>query len=275
MYKILAADIDMTLTSKGGALPKITMDAFEELHKQGALIGLATGRALEPRLYKMGRDWGLSFEFDFIIGMNGGQVYNRQKDSTWSIEKLSTDTMKEILNYTMPYIDKYKIAVNAEGGNTNAMNITGELLASARRHGFMFVDKTGDIDGFCDKPAFKFLFRMEPAFEQEFRDYFLKKFGDRFQIISTFPGTVEVFQKGVNKGSGLQRYAADMGVDMKDTIAFGDNENDNTLLEDAGLGVCLKNGADGTKAVADVITEYTCDEGGVGHFLFDHILNQK
>lgn len=41
------------------------------------------------------------------------------------------------------------------------------------------------------------------------------------------------------------------------------------------MGVCLKDGNPNTKALADDITDYDCLDGGVGHYIFDHILNNK
>lgn len=269
----LAADIDMTLTAKGGSLPEIVQEAFEAMHKNGTRLGLATGREITDKLKHQGTDWGLSFDFDFVIGMNGGMLYDLADDSLWATELISREKLKEILTYMMPLIDKYKISINAEGGgNHNAMNIQGELLASSRRHGFDFIDKTGDVDGFCEKQAYKLLFRTEPDNEQEIRDYFTRRYGDDWQIIGTFPGTVEIFRKGFDKGTGLHRYLQKYGIDPQNVIAFGDNENDNPLLQEAGWGVCLKNGTPGTKAIADDITEYDCAEGGVGHYLIDHWL---
>ena len=54
--RALAADIDMTLTAKGGELPEITKKAFDILHENGVLIGLATGRELNERLYRQGEE---------------------------------------------------------------------------------------------------------------------------------------------------------------------------------------------------------------------------
>jgi Cof subfamily protein (haloacid dehalogenase superfamily) len=274
--RALAADIDMTLTAKGSDLPEITQKAFNILHRNGVLLGLATGREIEEKVRNMGKTWGLDYEFDFVIGMNGGQIYDLSKDHLESVPFMSQEEMKEVLAYMMPLIEKYKIAINAEGGgNHNAMNIGPELIASSARHGFIFTDKTGDIDGFCERPAFKMLFRTEARYEQEIRDTFLKKFGDRDQIIGTYPGTVEIMHKGIDKGSGMKKYADSIGLEMKDVIAFGDNENDNTLLQDCGWGVCLLNGSEGTKACADAITETDCESGGVGQYLFDHYINPK
>jgi len=271
----LAADIDMTLAFKGEGLPQINYDAFIELHKRGVKLGLATGREVTDKLKAQARTWGLPFDFDFLVGMNGGMLYDLSDDSLWSMDPLTTDEMKAILTHMMPLVDKYKVSVNAEGlANHNAMNIQGELLEAAKRHGFDFVDKTDDVDGFCDSPAYKILFRSEPEYEAELRTHFLEKFGDEYQIIGTFPGTVETMKKGISKGQGLKRYAEKHSIPLSEIISFGDNENDNSLLEVSGWGVCLKDGSDGTKAVADAITDYDCEHGGFGHYVYDYCLDK-
>ena len=189
---------------------------------------------------------------------------------------MTTEEIHDIVYCLKPLIDKYQISVNAEGAeNHNAMYIQGELLASAKRHGFNFIDMTGDYEGFCSKRAYKLLFRMHPGFEQEFRTYFRNNFRTGYQMVGTFPGTVEIMHEGIDKGSGLKRWADDAGIAMKDIITFGDNENDNAMLKASGWGVCLKDGAAGTKACADDVTDYTCLEGGVVHYLFDHYLNRQ
>ncbi len=271
----LAADIDMTLAFKGEGLPQINYDAFIELHKRGVKLGLATGREVTDKLKAQARTWGLPFDFDFLVGMNGGMLYDLSDDSLWSMDSLTTDEMKAILTHMMPLVDKYKVSVNAEGlANHNAMNIQGELLEAAKRHGFDFVDKTDDVDGFCDTPAYKILFRSEPEYEAELRTHFLEKFGDEYQIVGTFPGTVETMKKGISKGQGLKRYAEKHNIPLSEIISFGDNENDNSLLEVSGWGVCLKDGSDGTKAVADAITDYDCEHGGFGHYIYDYCLDK-
>ena len=273
--KAVAADIDMTLTAKGGDLPQATVKAFQVLHENGVMLGLATGRVIEEREKKFGTTWGLGFDFDFVIGMNGGMIYDRKTNRTWQTELLTTEEMKETLSYMMPLVEKYQIPVNCEGGgNINAMFIQGELLEAEKRHGWMFEDHTGDLDGFCAKRCFKILFRCNEHVD-EIRNHFLERFGDTYQMIETFPGTVEMMHKGIDKGNGMKIWTGWAGIDMKECIGFGDNENDNTLLQDCGLGVCLKDGNPKTIAVADARTDYTCAEGGVGHYLMDHYLKPK
>ncbi len=274
--RALAADIDMTLTTKGGDLPELTKKAFDVLHANGVLLGLATGRELDDRLYNQGAAWGLDYPFDFLIGMNGGQLYDLRHKCDWTMDLMDRETMKEILTYMMPLIEEHEISVNVEGGgNHAAMHIKGELFESMKRHGWVFDDYTGDIDGFCAKPCFKILFRTTPDVEKLVRERILSKFGDRFQCVGTFPGTVEVIDRTITKGSGLIRFAKANDIDLKEIIAFGDNENDNSLLEEAGWGVCLANGNEKTKAVADDVTELDCFSGGAGHYLIEKYLKPK
>jgi hydroxymethylpyrimidine pyrophosphatase-like HAD family hydrolase len=205
--------------------------------------------------------------------MNGGMLWDRFHGNVWNMDLMSMDTMKEILYFMKPIVDEYEVSVNVEGGgNHAAMNIKGELFASMKRRGWKFDDFTGDIEGFCSKPCYKILFRTTPDVEKLIREKFTPVYGDRFQIISTFPGTVEVMDKNVTKGTGLAKIAAANNISMDEIIAFGDNENDNPLLTAAGWGVCLANGSDGTKAIADDVTEQDCFAGGAGIYLIEKYL---
>ena len=53
---------------------------------------------------------------------------------------------------------------------------------------------------------------------------------------------------------------------------FGDTSNDNEMISVAGLGVCLLNGSDDTKALANDITDLTCEEEGFADYVEKHIL---
>lgn len=269
----IAADIDMTLTSKGDPLPEVNVRALNLMHSKGVLVGVATGRSMREKLKHLGEEWGLDFELDFLVCLNGGQVYDRETDTFYTTEKMTVDELKSIITYMMPLIDKYRIAVNTEGGSTKVMNIDDSLLESAKRHGIVMEDTTGDIDAFCDTPCYKMLLRLEPKYQQEVVDTFLNRFSDDYQMVATYPGTVEIMHKGIDKGSGLERYAAMKGLSVQDFIAFGDNENDNSLLQKAGWGVCLCDGNEATKAYADDLTDYGCFDSGVGHYLLDHCMD--
>lgn len=77
---------------------------------------------------------------------------------------------------------------------------------------------------------------------------------------------IEIVRKGMNKAVGLQRIAHYYGIDQANVIAFGDEDNDNEMIEYAGAGVAMGNAIDELKDLANHITA-TNEEDGIGEFL--------
>lgn len=61
---------------------------------------------------------------------------------------------------------------------------------------------------------------------------------------------VDLLPPGVSKGWALERLAARLGVDRKETMAIGDNWNDLGMLEWAGQAVVMSNAADELRTMA-------------------------
>jgi len=61
---------------------------------------------------------------------------------------------------------------------------------------------------------------------------------------------LDLLPPGVSKGWALERLAARLGVDRKETMAIGDNWNDVTMLEWAGQGVMMGNAAQELRTMA-------------------------
>ena len=61
---------------------------------------------------------------------------------------------------------------------------------------------------------------------------------------------LDLLPPGVSKGWALERLAARLGVDRKETMAIGDNWNDADMLEWAGQGIVMANSAEELRALA-------------------------
>lgn len=82
----------------------------------------------------------------------------------------------------------------------------------------------------------------------------------------SLPMNTEVMRAGVNKGSALRWLCGYLGVDVADTMAFGDGDNDIAMLRAAGDGVAMGNAIPEVLAAADHVTA-SCDEAGVAAYL--------
>ena len=83
---------------------------------------------------------------------------------------------------------------------------------------------------------------------------------------------IEFNHQGVNKGQGLKKLADILSVDIKETIAIGDNFNDLSMIKVAGLGVGVQNTVEDMKKECDVITKATNNENAVAEVINKYIL---
>ena len=93
-------------------------------------------------------------------------------------------------------------------------------------------------------------------------------------ITGALHNNIEVNAAGVDKGNALLWLAQYLGIAPEETMAFGDGNNDITLLEKAGTGVAMKNGIEEVKHAADRITEKTNDEEGAAKFIETYVLKK-
>ena len=77
---------------------------------------------------------------------------------------------------------------------------------------------------------------------------------------------LEIFPKGVTKGTALSAVCDTMDIPLKDVIAFGDHELDIPLIETAGLGIAMGNAVEEVKKEADLVIGGN-DEDGIAAYL--------
>ena len=84
---------------------------------------------------------------------------------------------------------------------------------------------------------------------------------------------LEINAFGVCKGEALKWLSNYLNIDIKETIAIGDDFNDESMIECAGLGCCVKSGKEEIKKISKYICEKDYFEGGVKEVIEKFILN--
>lgn len=110
---------------------------------------------------------------------------------------------------------------------------------------------------------------VEPEAMVTMTSYVETHFGDQVSI-SPWGGKysiVEIAAKGIQKATGVKILSDYYGIYQADIIAIGDEHNDTTMIDYAGLGVAMKNAIPSIKNAANMITKYTNEEDGVAKFL--------
>lgn len=87
---------------------------------------------------------------------------------------------------------------------------------------------------------------------------------DGASLTSSWMDNFEVMPTGVDKGAALCALAAQLGIDREEVMAFGDHDNDLSMLTWAGVGVAMGNARESIKHAVRHVTK-TCNESGVAH----------
>ncbi|OLS40450.1 HAD family hydrolase [Bacillus sp. MRMR6] len=78
---------------------------------------------------------------------------------------------------------------------------------------------------------------------------------------------VELMVANVNKATGIKQMLDHFDLSESDTMAIGDSDNDLPMLRFVRYAVAMKNAPEAIKEVAHAVTEFSCDEDGVYHYL--------
>ena len=89
----------------------------------------------------------------------------------------------------------------------------------------------------------------------------IAQYHDKLNIYKSQPRYLEVMHKQASKTNAIQLLIAKYGIQQNEIVAIGDNYNDKSMIEFAGMGVAMGNAPDEIKNVANYITDTNNNEG--------------
>ena len=75
------------------------------------------------------------------------------------------------------------------------------------------------------------------------------------------PTYLEIANAACSKGDGLRALAGELGIDVADTVFFGDNHNDVSAFAVAGTAVAVSNAVEPALDAASVVTGHHREDG--------------
>lgn len=258
--KLITIDIDDTLVNTAKQVTPRVKAALQEATAQGVKVVLTTGRPL-PGVQEYLDELGLNHQDDqYAITYNGGVVQTTNGEELGGKELAYSDYLR--LREVADELGAYLQVETIDAAYTSAM----EINYWASRENFLIkmpliikpVDEMDPNDHYV-----KFMFIGDEADIDSWRDALPADVKEAYYIVKSTPQHLEFMHKDATKGSGLLTLAAKLGIDRSETMALGDQQNDVTMIEAAGLGVAMGNAVPEVKAVADVETT-TQNADGVG-----------
>lgn len=264
MKKLIFLDVDGTLTEPGcNVPPQSALTAVHRAQEKGNLVFLCTGRSLEmvQPLLKYG--------FDGVICSSGGYIeYRGQVIYDSPLTQEQKDFAMEVLKENGVYrtvecrIGSYVDEGFKEFLKRHAEEIGNSEMLRWREQ----VEKALNIRPMAEyqgQPAYKLVFFSETREQlEEPRRLLEKDFNFCVQdanVYGYFNG--ELISRSFDKGQAVKRVCAYLKVPVEDTVGFGDSMNDWEMMEVAGLGICMDNGSQQLKALADDVCPAVTEDG--------------
>lgn len=103
--------------------------------------------------------------------------------------------------------------------------------------------------------------------KDEIRREIDERFGNAVEMVYPGDDFLDVHKRGASKGNAIQRLAASWQISMDQVVAFGNTENDASMLKMAGMSYAVANAEPAAKAAAKEILPLTNEEDGVARKL--------
>lgn len=244
---LFCTDLDGTLLTDQRTISPQNRDAIEYFKSEGGLFTFITGR-----FHLTAQETYRNVQPNAPYGcINGGGIYDAEKE-----EYMWKTYMPEEAIELVRDIDRAFPTVGIQAKNENAMYFCKENETWAKyRKNFHLPNIICHYEAFKE-PMFNFVFGDEDGETMDALSTFCLNhpLANRFEFIRSEYTLFEIMPKGTNKGVALRKLAELLGIDIKNTIAVGDYNNDIEMIKAAGKGFAVANAVPEAKAVADHIT---------------------
>lgn len=257
--KLIAIDLDGTTLNNHSQLSPRTISTLDQIKNEGHIVMIATGRP-----YRNSKEFydklGLTSP---LVNFNGALCHLPETKDFYH-KTLDLDLVTDLLEHQEDLgIDWISVEGKQRLYATYKEIPVNEFYPKDTHS--TFISTATKLD---EKPTALSLF-MDEHKQEAIRLRIMERYGDLLSI-RTWGGTLpclEIVAPGIQKAVGVDEVARFYGIERKNILAFGDEDNDMEMIEYAGHGVVMSNGIDKLKNIANDITEFSNHDDGLAIYL--------
>lgn len=265
MKKMFVFDLDGTCLNNNECITDNLRELIQKLNDNNYVV-VATGRSFSDS-FRYYRQLNINTE---IICYNGAFIYDPK-----SMKVLSNLYMKEhnkIFQFLKTRMNEMLInnIVVSKGIETFRIGDENRYLCD-----MMYDEELPNtiIDIEKMRSILEGVHRIVVSVAPKMRKLLAKQIEDEFTQVNVYSwrgreDIVDISIRGIDKWDAITHLATLSEIDVKNIITFGDSDNDVQMIKNANIGVCMRNGSNAAKAVANQITKFDNDNDGV----YKHLL---
>lgn len=264
-YKMIAMDMDGTLLTTDKVVSAKSKEVLKHAADMGIKLVVCTGRIFTSAwIYA-----DLIGTEAPIIASNGAYVREKDRDEVIYMKTLPKEDIYKVVEIVKHY-GFYPHLFSSDTIFTEKIIFTSKLYdkqnQSLPQDKKVKIVVTDDLEKTIEENH-KIILKVVVVSEMDEIEE-LRKLRNEIaneidaSIMSSAENNIEVMSKGISKGNAVRILGDIYGISPEETICIGDNENDISMIEYAGVGVAMENATDDLKAAADYVTD-TNDNDGV------------
>lgn len=249
MIKLIGIDLDGTLLNDDKTISERNFQAIAQAKAKGVKVVITTGRPLKAIEHLL-EALDLYDDEDYSITFNGGLVQKNQTGQVLAQTPMAFEQLKELYLLT----SKLRIPLDVISDGI-VYQIEGENESWYQRANPILTFQPITFDQLDQKLFYN---KAISAYDASILDQSIAKISEsyhqRFEIIKSRDILLEFMPKGVTKSSGLAQLAQLLNIKQSEVMTIGDEENDLSMIEWAGLGVAMGNAIELIQSASDVTT---------------------
>lgn len=267
--KILFSDLDGTLLNAKKEITPASKAAIEEMISKGHKFMMATGRPIQSAI-KLAESFGFVQPGFYISSYNGALIYDCYEKKT--IQKLPIPY--EHVRYLFDKAHSFHLHCHTYSRTHILSERDTEELELYKNHIQMPALVVPDVINSLEEEPIKIIvMNLKDQgklvdFQKHMTDWAEKKMNSVFSQ----PILLEYGSYLASKGNSLKFMCQYFQIPIENSVAVGDEQNDISMLQAAGIGVVMKNGSDTAKKYAHYITEKDNNQDGIQEVIEKFIL---
>lgn len=273
-YKMISCDLDETLLNDDKVVGKENVEAIQAAVKKGVIFVPNTGRGFKLIKKTLDELHLTNKKDEYVVSFNGSAITENYQDRVIAKTQMNFQEIDDL----------FRIGLKNRA-TMHVYTLTDIYIYNMDEDEREYVNKMGFPYHELKEPSITFL-KNQPLMKILFEDKDRENLDDiRSQIpqqiidgtTTTYSSNryMEFNKKGVNKSKGLIELADLLHIEPKEIIAIGDNMNDFSMIQSAGMGVAVANAIPEIKDVANYVTYNNHNHGAIAEAIKKLILSDN